>query len=158
MLEKICSGGDTGASHAAWRAAVAYGIPTGGWVPEGFLADDGAHPEFAEQFGAVEFASDDEPGVNERNVKDSDATLWFGRMTTEGAHATVRACLACGRPCMPVYPAASFEPSHVATWILENSVKVLNVAGNREHEEPGIGDRVEQFLREVLRQLGHEPA
>ena len=28
------------------------------------------------------------------------------------------------------------------------------MAGNREHEEPGIGDRVERFLGEVLEQLG----
>ena len=53
MLEKICSGGDTGASQAAWRAATVFGIPTGGWLPSGYLTDDGAHPEFAEQYGAV---------------------------------------------------------------------------------------------------------
>ena len=56
---------------------------------------------------------------------------------------------------MPVYPGTSFEPSHVATWILENAVKTLNVAGNREFEEPGIGDRVERFLIDVLGELGH---
>jgi hypothetical protein len=30
MLEKIISGGQTGADQAAWRAAVACGIVTGG--------------------------------------------------------------------------------------------------------------------------------
>jgi hypothetical protein len=34
----------------------------------------------------------------------------------------------------------------------------LNVAGNRESDEPGIGDRVERFLGQVLQQLGHELA
>ena len=58
---------------------------------------------------------------------------------------------------MPVYPGASFEPSHVATWITENQIRTLNVAGNREAEEPGIGDRVERFLGEVLQLLGHRP-
>ncbi len=59
---------------------------------------------------------------------------------------------------MPVYPGASFEPSHVATWIRENQIKTLNVAGNSEGEEPGIGDRVERFLGQVLQQLGHQRA
>ena len=57
---------------------------------------------------------------------------------------------------MPVYPDASFEPSHIATWIAENQIKTLNVAGNSEGEEPGIGDRVERFLGQVLQQLGHQ--
>jgi len=57
-----------------------------------------------------------------------------------------------------VYPGASFEPCQVAAWITENRIGTLNVAGNREGEEPGIGDRVERFLGEVLRQLGHERA
>jgi hypothetical protein len=32
------------------------------------------------------------------------------------------------------------------------------VAGNRETEEPGIGDLVERFLGEVLQLLGHKRA
>jgi len=35
---------------------------------------------------------------------------------------------------------------------------VLNVAGNRESEAPSIGDRVERFLADVFRRLGHGPA
>ena len=33
-------------------AARAAGIPTGGWMPAGFLAHDGKHPEFAETASA----------------------------------------------------------------------------------------------------------
>ncbi len=57
---------------------------------------------------------------------------------------------------MPVDPDASFEPSHIATWIQENQIKTLNVAGNSEAEEPGIGNRVERFIGQVLQQLGHQ--
>ncbi len=157
MLEKIISGGETGANQATWRAARAFGVPTGGWMPRGFLTDDGPHPEFAEQYGAAEWPSDSELARTEQNIQDSDATLWFGETTTPGAHATVTASLAFGKPYMLVYPGASFEPAHVATWITENAIRTLNVAGNREGEELGIGDRVQWFLRQVLRQLGHEP-
>jgi hypothetical protein len=158
MLEKIISGGQTGADQAGWRAAQAFRVAAGGWMLKGFLADDGRHPEFAEQFAAAELPTDSEPARIEQNVQDSVATVWFGQTTTSGAHATVVACLKFGKPYLPVYPGASFEPSHVATWIMENKIKTLNVAGNREHEEPGIGERVERFLGEVLKQLGHERA
>jgi hypothetical protein len=38
MLEKIISGGQTGADQAAWRVAKAYGVTTGGWMPNGGFA------------------------------------------------------------------------------------------------------------------------
>jgi hypothetical protein len=158
MLDQIVSGGQTGADQAAWRAAEAYGVRTGGWMPQGFLTDEGPRPEFAQQFGAAEILPDSELGPTERNVRDSDATLWLGATTTADAHATVGACQRFGRPCMPIDPVASFEPSHVATWIVTNGIRTLNVAGNRERDEPGIGDRVERFLGEVLQQLGHQRA
>jgi hypothetical protein len=127
-------------------------------MPKGFLTEDGPHPEFAEGYGAVEMPTDSYPARTEQNVQDSDATLWFGDTTTSSAQATVGACQRLGKPCMLVYPGASFEPSHVATWISKNQIRTLNVAGNPERDESGIGDRVEQFLGQVLQQLGCEPA
>jgi hypothetical protein len=153
MLEKIISGGQSGADRAGWRAARTFGISSGGWMPRGFLAEDGSHPEFADQYGAAELPAESDTARTERNVQDSDATLWFGVTTTLRAQATVGACHRFAKPCMPVYPGASFEPCHVATWVAENKIGTLNVAGNREDEEPGIGDRVERFLGEVLQQL-----
>jgi hypothetical protein len=158
MLEKIVSGGQTGAEQAAWRAARAIGVPSGGWMPAGLLTDDGPQPDFAERYGAAVLPAGNHPASSEQNVQDSDATIWFGGTTNPGAHATVAACLALGKPYMPVYPGASFEPSHIATWIVVSKIRTLNVTGNREHEEPGIGERVERFLGEVLEQLGHERA
>lgn len=158
MLDKIISGGQTGADQAAWRAAKAFGIPTGGWVPQGYLAEDGPHPEFADSYGAIEMPSSDSVPRTERNVAQSDATLWFGQTTTTGAQATVGACQRAGKPCLPIYPGASFEPAHVVTWIVENQIHTLNVAGNREGDEPGIGEQVEWFLAQVLEQLGHQRA
>jgi Circularly permutated YpsA SLOG family len=158
MLEKIISGGQSGADQAAWRAAEAYGIATDGWMPKGFLTEDGPRPEFAARFGAREMPTGSYPARTEQNVQESDATLWFGETTTAGAQATVGACHRLGKPCLPIYPGASFEPSHVAVWIAERKIQVLNVAGNRERDEPGIGDRVERFLGELLEKLGHQRA
>ena len=156
MLEKIISGGQSGADQAGWCAARTFGVSSGGWMTRGFLTEDGPHPEFADEYGAAELSTESDTARTQRNVQDSDATLWFGVTTTSVAQATVGACHRFAKPCMPVYPGASFEPCQVATWIAENKFRTLNVAGNREQEEPGIGDRVERFLGEVLQQLGHE--
>jgi hypothetical protein len=57
MLERIVSGGKTGADPAAWPVARAFGIPTGGWMPREFLTEKGPRPEFAELYGAREMPS-----------------------------------------------------------------------------------------------------
>jgi hypothetical protein len=155
MLTKIISGGQTGADQAGWRAANAYGVPAGGSMPRGFLTVDGPRPEFAEQFGAVQMSSESYPWRTEQNVRDADATVWFGETTTSGANATIGACRGHGKPCFLVSPSASFEPSHLAAWLTQYQVRVLNVAGNRESDEPGIGAHVERFMEQVLELLGH---
>jgi hypothetical protein len=154
MLHKIISGGQTGADQAAWRAAAAFGVPTGGWMPQAFVTEDGPRPELAQRYGAAELPAFSGPSWVEKNVQNADATLWFGATTTDDAQTTVAACLRLGKPCLPVLPGLTFEPSHVAAWISENAIGVLNVAGNREAVEPGIGATVERFLRKVLEQLG----
>ena len=156
MLEKIISGGRAGAERAACRAARMFGVSSGGWMPGGFSTGDAPHPEAAEDCVAEELPAVSTTDRTALNVQAADATLWFGVTTTLGAQETVGACYRFAKPCMVVYPGASFEPGHVADWIGETRIGTLNVAGNREEDEPGIGDRVERFLGEVLEQLGHE--
>jgi hypothetical protein len=161
MIEREISGGQTGADQAAWRAAKAVGIPTGGWMPRGFLTEDGPCPKFAELYGAVETLSATYPPRTQKNVEDSDATVWFGEVDTPGAMATLYAGTITGKPFEPVIP-GSTRPSQLAAWIIEHDVRTLNVAGNRESRSPGIGAKVERFLAEVFRQLreteGQPPA
>jgi len=40
-IEKIVSGGQTGADRAALDWAITHGIPHGGWCPKGRRAEDG---------------------------------------------------------------------------------------------------------------------
>jgi len=40
VIEKIISGGQTGADRAALDWAIEHGIPHGGWCPKGRLAED----------------------------------------------------------------------------------------------------------------------
>jgi hypothetical protein len=158
MLDTVVSGGQTGADQAGWRTAQAFGVPTGGWMPRGFVTEEGPRPEFAERFGAREIPTEDPEARTEQNVRDADATVWFGDTTTSSAHATVAACQRWGKPCLPIAPVAVFQPPQVAAWLTENRVQTLNVAGNCESDEHGIGERVERFLSAVLRELGHAPS
>lgn len=147
----IISGGQTGADQAGWRAARAAGLPTGGAMPRGFKTEDGPRPEFAAMYGARELATDDYPARTQRNVIESDATIWFGDPTSKGGDCTLTNCRAFNRPCLVV--AEGVRPSEVAAWIVEKGVKVLNVAGNREGTAPGIGQRTEAFLARVFARL-----
>ena len=77
MLERVITGGQTGADQAAWRAARAAGLATGGWMPGGFRTEDGFHPEFGALYGASEHPSDSWDDRTVANVDDSDGTLVF---------------------------------------------------------------------------------
>src|SRR5262249_19387201 len=92
MLEKVISGGQTGADQGALRSAKKAGIATGGWMPKGFLTEDGPRPEFAEWFGMQEHWSPRYPPRTEMNVADSDVTLWFGVGDSAGYWCTAHAC------------------------------------------------------------------
>jgi hypothetical protein len=156
MLAKIISGGQTGADQAAWRAAKAYAIPTGGWMPKGFLTEDGPRPDFAELYGALEMATASYSARTHQNVRDSHGTFWFGTMNTAGAEATIAACDQLGRPRLLFLPGQEFCPAASAAWLHSYPhITLLNIAGNRESNAPGIGDQVERFLHELFHQLGH---
>ena len=54
MLDRVVSGGQTGADQADWRAARTSGIATGGWTTAGFLTEAKPRPEFVEMIVAEE--------------------------------------------------------------------------------------------------------
>ena len=60
------------------------------------------------------------------------------------------------RPFEIVYGGVT-RPSMIVEWIDARDLQLLNVAGNRESVCPGIGERVERFMGELLRRIGHVP-
>src|SRR5215218_8279904 len=104
-LERVISGGQTGADRAALVAARAAGIPTGGWMPKGFRAHDGEHPDFAERYGVLELTSTRYPPRTALNVKESDATLRFATdWNSSGEVLTLELCLRMKKPHLAVTP------------------------------------------------------
>ena len=72
MLEKIVSGGQTGADRAALDFAISKKIPHGGWVPKGRLAEDGPLPK---KYKLQEMSTDSYQDRTEQNVIDADGTV-----------------------------------------------------------------------------------
>jgi len=154
QLERMISGGQTGADRAGLVAAKAGGLATGGWMPKGFRAQDGPRPEFAELYDVKEHASARYPPRTALNVKESDATLRFAtNWNSPGEVLTQQMCERYGRPRLEVTPGGALAPAEVAEWLVRNNVRVLNVAGNTESTSPGIAAFVTAFLGEVFQLL-----
>lgn len=145
---RLVSGGQTGVDRAALDVSLEIGIPCGGWVPAGRLAEDGPLPP---RYPMVEAPSAEYAERTRLNVRDSDATLILTRGTPTGGTAlTVAFARELGRPFHVADLAAGAEPAGVRAWIAEAGARTLNVAGPRESTAPGIGDEAARFLRRVL--------
>lgn len=153
MLRLVISGGQTGADQAAWRAARALGIATGGTMPKGYMTEAGPQPGLASDFGAVQCDSGDPAVRTRRNVRDADMTVFFGDDSSPGGRCTYRAARALGKHYLPIPRPSAFRPAVLAGLIRAEGVGILNVAGHRESTSPGIGDRVEKHLIETFREL-----
>jgi len=139
MVRKIVSGGQTGADRAALDFAMEWNISHGGWIPKGRRAEDGVLPE---KYRLREMNSIDYARRTEQNVIDSDATLIFSHgKLTGGSLLTRKMALKHGRPRLHVdlQKTNSFSAAQsIYTWIKEQRIGVLNVAGPRQSQDKRI--------------------
>ena len=151
VLDKIISGGQTGADRAALDFAISKKIPHGGWVPKGKLAEDGPLPK---KYKLHEMSTDSYKDRTEQNVIDSDGTVIIshGKLTGGSAY-TQKIAKYYDRPFLhidlrkhDVLPAAI----EMLTWIDERNIKVLNVAGPRASKDPKIYTVVKEVLESLL--------
>jgi hypothetical protein len=154
MLTKVISGGQNGVDQAALRAAKRVGLLTGGWAPRGYRTLDGPCLELRTQYGLLEHHSDKYPPRTELNVKESDGTLRIARhFGSAGEQCTLKFINKHSKPFMDV-DVIDLSPTvmmKVAIWIEAWNIEILNVAGNSEATDPGIGNRACEFLVGVLR-------
>jgi predicted Rossmann fold nucleotide-binding protein DprA/Smf involved in DNA uptake len=152
MVRKIISGGQTGVDRAALDFALDHGISTGGWLPRGRLAEDGA---LAESYPNMKETASPAPEARTRlNVLDSDATLIIVRGPVAGGTLlTVEAARSGGKPLFIADLSGSFgesECSSFGRWLAEEKIETLNVAGPKESEDPGIYDAARAFLSRLF--------
>lgn len=138
--------------RAALEVARAVGIPVGGWCPAGGWAEDLTEPPgLLTLYPELRPTPSGDPAVRTRwNVRDSDATLVVTRagVTSPGTTSTVAIAEELDRPHLLVDPA---DDALLLSWLdgLPRGL-VLNVAGPRESEAPGIHAEARALLKAVL--------
>jgi hypothetical protein len=157
---RIISGGQTGADQGGLLAARELGIPSGGTAPKEWWTETGSDEGLLRGFGLVECS---EPGYEARtkkNVLDSDGTMLLGSYASGGSAMTARIASEAGKPFFHVpFPLATHEKGLERTsaefreWLKHFRIQVLNVAGNRESQNPGLQEFTRRFLVSALREV-----
>ena len=150
MIRKIISGGQTGADQAALDAAIKLGISHGGWIPQGRLTEKGPLPT---RYNLKEMPGSGYAPRTEQNVIDSNGTLIISHgELTEGSEYTRKMALKHQRPWLhidlnktPAFKAATL----ISSWITENTIEILNVAGPRESKD----DRIYQDVLKIIESI-----
>ena len=152
MVERVISGGQTGADQAGLAVAKRLGIPTGGNMPKGWLTEEGPRPDLAVTYGLEEAETPAYPERTERNVLASDGTVVFGDARSHGSMLTASLCRQIGKPCcmIPLDDNPTDAAARLRVWLNEHRIRTLNVAGNRASQAPGIAVFVTKVLERAL--------
>jgi hypothetical protein len=148
---KIVSGGQTGVDRAALDAAQTLGLACGGWCPKGRRAEDGT---IDARYPLVETPSTDYAQRTEWNVRDADGTLVLTRGHPSGGTAfTIEVGHRLRRPLLVLDLESEPDAAVVGGWLESEGIAILNVAGPRESQQPGIHAQARSFLERALRAL-----
>lgn len=155
---KIVSGGQTGADRAALDTAIALGLPYGGWCPKGGRAEDMPRsPGLLLHYDCLRETTTIEPKERtELNVRDSNATVIIvnsrGLENSPGTKHTIEAAKKYERPFKVIHADTEDAVEQISVWINgQPNLKVLNVAGPRESEAPGLYSITRALLQQVLK-------
>jgi hypothetical protein len=151
MIKRIISGGQTGADRAALDAAIKCHLSHGGWVPKGRRTENGSLPN---QYQLREMPTASDTAWVEQNVVDSDGTLIIARgKLTAGCDYTREMALKHKKQLLGLdlnqinhHDAAAL----VVSWIQLYKIKILNVAGPKVSEVPGIYRDVYRIIEDAL--------
>jgi len=139
MLEKIISGGQTGADQGALDTAIRLGIDHGGWIPRGRKTEAGPLPD---KYRLTEMPTGEYPPRTEKNVVSAEATVIFSHGPLSGGTLlTQQMAEHHGRPCLHVDldTKSAFDAArNLSDWIRTYNIRVLNVAGPRASQDPRI--------------------
>jgi hypothetical protein len=150
VIKKIISGGQTGADQGALDAAIKLGIPHGGWIPKGRLTEKGPLPD---KYDLTEMPDTSYALRTEQNVIDSDGTLIISHgELSEGSDYTRKMAIKHHRPWLHINlnKTPAFKATNlISSWIKENTIEILNVAGSRESKDNLIYQDVSKIIESV---------
>ncbi|MCF8091062.1 MAG: putative molybdenum carrier protein [Desulfotignum sp.] len=151
MIDKIISGGQTGADQAALDVAVKYNIPHGGWIPRGRRTESGPLPS---RYRLAVMPTTDYRDRTRQNILDSQGTvILFRRHLTGGSKLTRELAKNEAKPYLAVDLLINdpFETAMILqSFVGENNIRVLNVAGPRASHDPGIYADVKMILETLV--------
>ncbi len=156
VLERIISGGQTGADQGGLEAARALNLKTGGTMPKGFRTETRPRPDFSDLYGLVPDKSSDYLPRTRINILISSATLIFGEVSG-GSAKTLQLCKDLNKNYFlvpwPLSDTYNGWREDFVDWLQHYEILTLNVAGNRESKNPGIQAATKDFLISALRPL-----
>lgn len=148
-LQRIVSGGQTGADRAGLDWAIYHGVPHGGWCPGGRRAEDG---RIADRYLLKETPGQSKYHIRTRwNVRDSDGTviITLREDLVGGSKLTQDFARELDKPCLHISQAATPHPGWaLRDFVVQHNIHTLNVAGPRESTEADVAS----FVHEVLTQ------
>lgn len=148
---KIISGGQTGVDRAALDAAFECGVESGGWCPEGRIAEDGVIPE---KYPVKELPGSGYRQRTKQNVLDSDGTvIIYFDSPSGGTKLTIALCVEQKRSYLLI-DAKEFTVDSavqkIEKFINQHSIITLNVAGPRASGERNAYDYAKKVIKGVL--------
>jgi len=162
---QLISGGQSGVDRAALDVALARGIAYGGWCPKGGWAEDFPDPPglLARYPRLKQTPLADPAQRTEWNVRDADACLIVVDSGGLGVSAgTVLASDQAHRYRKPLLVAqlnTADVLNRASLWLRVQKTKhgaslKLAIGGPRESEAPGIYQRANAFIRELMDSVG----
>lgn len=164
-LDKIISGGQSGADIAALKTASRLGIKTGGYAPLNYMTEYGSDYEL-KKYGLIESKSSFYPIRTKLNIDNSDGTIVFRYKPSLGTDCTIgyaqtkqwkKGVESYNSKYKPICIINSKDDSEnikkIRKFIEDNKINILNVAGHRESGSPftDYTKYVEDILYEALK-------
>lgn len=154
-IRKIVSGGQTGVDRGALDAAIALGIPHGGWCPQRRIAEDG---RIDDKYQLTELPAGDYAARTQQNVVDSDGTLILYHPPLRGGTLlTHRLAKQHGKPLLRIRLDRPIQYARIVNWIQDRQIQILNVAGPRGSSHPHLQETACRIVTKLLQQLGGLP-
>ena len=147
---KIISGGQTGVDQGALDFALDYDFECGGYCSKGRISEKGTIPF---KYPLIELEDDDYLHRTKINVLESDGTVIVKDEfeLQEGTLNTIKFCKQFRKPYL-TYDVINDPINYdvFQNWLDENKIKVLNIAGNRNSESPGIEGKAYLLLEKLF--------
>lgn len=146
-IPMIISGGQSGVDRAALDFALASGIKCGGWCPAERIAEDCKIPLI---YPLKETSSKSYSQRTRKNIKDSDATIVITDQNhSAGTVLTIRLAKRYKKPFIIIRKIAP-KPQEALNWLWAIKPQIVNIAGPRESESPGLKNMVTSTLAKLF--------